>query len=113
MEISFKIKQIDMDNEHEVNSLLNRLYSEYPHHDIFEAEEPIEIKQHTHDDYECRLFLTGNAEFNINGTVIECVKGSFIQIESKVPHSFKYSGEEPLKVIRFFSNENSWKANYC
>lgn len=112
-QICFKMTQIDVYNQNELNTLINKLNSEYPYHDIFEATECIDIKQHTHDDYECRLFLSGDAEFNINGTNIECTKGSFLQIEANVPHSFKYSGGEPLKVIRFFSNEESWKANYC
>lgn len=108
----FNKKEIDVDNEDDFSSFLLNLKKTYPNNDIFTAIEPIEIKTHTHDDFETRLFLSGEAEFIINNIKITCKKGDYIEIYSNTPHSFNYYGGEELKVLRFFSNSNSWKANF-
>lgn len=108
----YKVKQLTVEDKEDFDKFIESLLVRYPHMDVFEAVEPISIKKHTHKDYEARLFVSGYASFNINETIVECAPGSYIEIESDVPHSFEYSGGEPLKVLRFFSNDDSWHAFY-
>lgn len=113
MNIAYTFKQIDLENQDEYNSLLKRLHSQYPFSDIFTASEPVDIKRHTHSDFEVRLFLSGSASFTIEDRTIVCVPGSLIEIAANIPHSFSYAGCETLKVLRFFSANDAWHANYC
>lgn len=113
MNIAYTFKQIDLDNCDQYNELITKLHKEYPFSDIFVANEPVEIKRHKHSDFEVRLFLTGSASFTIEDRSIVCVPGSLIEIAEEIPHSFSYVGGEELKVLRFFSKNESWKANYC
>lgn len=110
--MSYSIKSLDIVNKSELDSIIAELGLKYPYSDVYEVSECVEISRHTHSDSECRLILSGVAAFNIDGVLMECVSGTLLEIEANVPHSFKYSGGEVLKVIRFFSNEKEWKAVY-
>lgn len=110
MEIQYTLKQID---DEDIGMFIEHLKQKFKYYDLFQCTESMDIKTHTHDDYEARIFLNGEAEFIIDGKKLECIKGSYIEIQANVPHSFKYTGTEPLEILRFFSNEESWKAKYC
>ncbi len=109
----YSVRNYDIENKEVFDKLKGELESKFLFHDIFVASEPIDIKQHTHSDFECRIFLSGFSSFIIEGRELECGPGSYIEIQPNVKHSFRYSGGEELKVLRFFSSEQSWHANYC
>jgi cupin superfamily acireductone dioxygenase involved in methionine salvage len=108
----FKKQKIDIENEESFSLFLSELKTIYPNNDIFNSIEPITINTHTHNDFETRLFLSGEAEFIINNIKIICNRGDYIEIYSNTPHSFNYYGGEELKVLRFFSNNIPWQANF-
>jgi hypothetical protein len=111
--LKYSFNNYNLDNQEIFNNLLYKLHSEFPFSDIYNVSEPVDIKTHTHSDIESRLFLTGYAIFNIDGTEISCCPGTYVCIDANIPHSFSYSGGEPLKVIRFFKNNKTWKADFA
>lgn len=96
----------------DIETFLESIKERYPYSDIFETDKPITIPIHTHDDDEVRLFLQGSATFIIDDVMIICQGGKYLEIGANCPHSFKYDGGEPLKVLRFYKNEKLWEANY-
>lgn len=105
-------REYDIDNKEVFDSLLLRLHKEFPFSDVFTTAEPANIKTHIHTDIESRIFLSGNAIFNVDGVEIYCGAGSYVYIDANIPHSFIYDGGEELKVIRFFKTNENWKAIY-
>lgn len=97
----------------ELSEFVERLSTRFPYKDVFTSNTAVDIPQHTHKDYEARLFLEGNAIFTVDGDVYECGPGSYIEIDPGIKHSFKYSGVTSLKVLRFFSEDNGWVSNFC
>jgi len=95
-----------------IENFLTTISERYPHNDTFIVEEPLFIPTHTHEDDEVRLFLEGNATFIIDDVLINCQPGKYLEIGKNCPHSFKYDGDKPLKVLRFFKTEKLWEANY-
>lgn len=81
--------------------------------DIFETESPTKIKKHTHSDLESRFFLEGEGYFTIGKVVYHCNPGTYIEIPAGIEHSFEYKGPEKLKVLRFFSENPEWIADFC
>ena len=63
-------------------------------------------------DFESRLFLSGTATFFIGDETIECTAGSYIEIEPEVVHAFEYNGGDTLHALRFFSDNEFWKATF-
>lgn len=96
----------------DIETCLTGINERYPYNDTFETDKPITIPIHTHDDDEVRLFLQGSATFIIDDVMINCYPGKYLEIGANCPHSFKYDGGEPLKVLRFYKNEKLWEANY-
>lgn len=109
----YSIRNYNVEDKEVFDQFVKELHNRFPYHDTFVTSDPIDIKQHTHSDFESRIFLSGFATFVIEGREIECGPGSYIEIQPNVKHSFKYSGREELRVLRFFSDEQSWHANYC
>jgi len=108
-----KHKTLDMRDNLELCKFIENLSKKFPYKDTFTANTAINVPLHTHDDYEARLFLEGSAIFNIDGKEYKCNPGSYIEIAPEVQHSFKYDGIYPIKVLRFFSENNGWVANFC
>ena len=62
----------------------------------------------------CALpILQGSGTFIIGDDVYECSPGSYIEIGPGVKHAFDFKGDTELKVVRFFTKENNWVANFC
>jgi cupin superfamily acireductone dioxygenase involved in methionine salvage len=108
-----KHKTLDMRDNLELCKFIENLSKKFPYKDTFTANTAINVPVHTHDDYEARLFLEGSAVFTVDGKVCKCAPGSYIEIAPGVQHSFEYDGVYPLKVLRFFSKNNGWIANFC
>lgn len=108
-----KYKNMDMRDNLELCKFIENLSKKFPYKDTFNANTAIIVSEHTHDDYEARLFLEGSAIFTIDGIEYNCSPGSYIEIAPGVKHSFEYDGIYPLKVLRFFSEDNGWIANFC
>jgi cupin superfamily acireductone dioxygenase involved in methionine salvage len=96
----------------DIEKFLTTISEQYPYNDTFTCEESLFIPTHTHQDDEVRLFLEGHATFIIDDVLVNCYPGKYLKIGAHCPHSFKYDGGKPLKVLRFFKNEKMWQANY-
>jgi len=105
----FNLVQVDLD---EIEDFLLEVFKFYDNHDVFETSKHFDLKQHYHADVESRLFLEGEATFTINDEQIHCKPGTYIEIDSNVVHSFDYSSDKPLKVMRFFSENEDWQATF-
>jgi mannose-6-phosphate isomerase-like protein (cupin superfamily) len=110
--LKYSVRQYNLEDDNALENLLSELHKEFPFCDTYKTSTPAEIKCHIHTDIESRLFLSGNARFNIDGAEVHCGPGTYIYIDANVPHSFIYEGEEPLKVLRFFKTNENWKAIY-
>ena len=112
--MSFTHQIIDINDRVKFDEFVDSLFTKFPFNDVFETVKKINLAKHTHSGIESRLFLEGTAKFLFDGKqIVDCVPGSYIEIDSETPHSFKYSGKEPLKVLRFFSNHAEWTGNFC
>ena len=111
--MTHKYTNMDMRDNLELCKFIENLSKKFPYKDTFIANTHLNIPAHTHTDYEARLFLEGNAIFTVEGETYECGPGSYIEIDPGIKHSFSYSGITSLKVLRFFSEDNSWIANFC
>lgn len=96
----------------DIENFLININERYPYNDTYETDKPMLIPTHTHEDDEVRLFLEGSATFVIDDVIINCESGKYLEIGANCPHSFRYDGGKPLKVLRFFKNEKLWDANY-
>lgn len=106
----YKLSKINIADPYEYQAFLENLSKIFPHDDIFETENNIDIKDHYHSDYESRLILEGNPTFYIYGEEVTVGPGTYIEILPEVIHSFKSTGY--IKAIRFFSTNQSWKATF-
>ena len=106
-------KDIDIRDSLELSRFVENLSIKFPYKDVFTANTPIKIGMHSHDDYEARLFLEGKATFYIGNVQYNCVPGSYIEIDPEVKHSFVSDKNSSLRVLRFFSKEQKWVANFC
>ena len=109
---SYKMSLVDITNTFKFQDLVEELSNKFPFDDTFIAETPIRLEQHSHTDFESRLFISGFATFWINGEEIKCGPGTYIEIKPGVVHEFEYAGGEQLKVLRFFSDNETWQADY-
>lgn len=108
-----KYAELDMRDNLALCQFIENLSKKFPYKDTFTTNTAVNVPKHTHDDYEARLFLEGNAVFSIGNNTYECGPGSYIEIDPKVEHEFTYTGTSPLKVLRFFSEDTGWIANFC
>jgi len=99
-------------NPEDIETFIIQIHHGYDKHDIFEASEPFNIKDHYHKDVESRLFLEGEAVFTIEGVEVCCSPGTYLEIGANAVHSFQYDGGKPLKVMRFFSENEDWQATF-
>ena len=106
-------KTLDMRDNLKLCIFIENLSKQFPYKDTFTSNTAINISEHTHDDFESRLFLEGTAIFTINGKTYKCNPGDYIEIPPGTKHSFEYDGIYPLKVLRFFSKDTGWVASFC
>lgn len=111
--MSFKYRVIDISDAVLLDNFVDNLFTQFPFNDIFETSKKINLANHSHTGIESRLFLEGNAKFMFGKTTIECVPGTYIEIDSDTVHAFKYDGKSPLRVLRFFSTHSEWTGNFC
>jgi cupin superfamily acireductone dioxygenase involved in methionine salvage len=104
---------VDITNTIKFQNLIEEISNKFPFDDTFITDKAFRLDNHSHEDAECRLFISGDATFWINGEKINCVPGTYIEIEPGISHEFEYKGGNPLKVLRFFSGVQSWTANFC
>jgi 1,2-dihydroxy-3-keto-5-methylthiopentene dioxygenase len=109
---NYKFLQVDIKDRIKFDQFVDDLIKRFPISDVFETDKQVKIETHTHDDFESRLFIEGNATFYFDDTSIDCQAGTYIELPAGLPHSFKYDGDNPLKVLRFFSKSDGWIANY-
>lgn len=110
-----KLVKFDLSNESDKiasEEFLDNKEREFGNYDIFEATLPFEIKPHYHADIEARFIITGTCTFEIGGKSIECGPGTYIELASRVEHSFSYNSKSKLKVLRFFGDNEKWEAIY-
>ncbi len=71
-------------------------------------------KEHTHSDFEIRIFVDGSGTFYLHPDdkvyVVFCEKGDFISVPAKVEHWFDMGSKAFFKAIRFFSIPDGWVA---
>jgi 1,2-dihydroxy-3-keto-5-methylthiopentene dioxygenase len=106
---------------------VNRLMNQYgfksvdvinmqPDHPQREALRQKFLSEHTHDEFEVRFFVDGEALFCIreNGRVhgVLCCKGDLISVPAMMRHWFDMSAEPLFKCIRLFTTPEGWVANY-
>lgn len=74
------------------------------------------LSEHTHDEFEVRFFVDGEALFYIreNGRIhgVLCSKGDLISVPSMVRHWFDMGPSPLFKCIRLFTTPEGWVANY-
>ena len=97
----------------ELDYFIDSITEKFPYQDVFITELKTVLPEHTHDDYEARLFLEGDAVFCVDGIEYSCSAGSYIEISPGTKHSFKHNSKETLKVLRFFTDPSGWSANFC
>lgn len=109
---SFKICTIDVEDPEVLAEFLALISVTFKNRDEYKEVKAFDLKPHYHSDYESRLFLEGSAVFTIDGEDIVCSKGTYIEILPEVVHAFEYKGDGPLHVLRFFSENEFWKATF-
>lgn len=75
------------------------------------------LKEHTHGDFEIRFFVEGKGIFYLHPDdghvyIVLCEAGDLISVPAGVKHWFDMGGQPSLKVIRFFTIPEGWKANF-
>lgn len=108
--MEYKYTKIDITDKQSLSDFIQSVSKEFPYNDTFILKDPLKIPPHIHEDIEARLFLEGNAIFSVGSDDYACGPGSYIELDAGIEHSFKYSGVTPLKVLRFFSNDEGWVA---
>jgi 1,2-dihydroxy-3-keto-5-methylthiopentene dioxygenase len=74
------------------------------------------LSEHTHDEFEVRFFVDGEALFYIRegGRVhgVLCCKGDLISVPAMTRHWFDMGAAPQFKSIRLFTTPEGWVANY-
>ncbi|MDE0854423.1 MAG: AraC family ligand binding domain-containing protein [Nevskia sp.] len=74
------------------------------------------LGEHTHDDFEVRFFISGQALFYIHagGLVygLLCGPGDIIAVPAGAPHWFDMGPSPSFQCIRLFSTPEGWAAKY-
>ena len=74
------------------------------------------LSEHTHDEFEVRFFVEGEALFYIRegGKIhgVLCSRGDLISVPSMVRHWFDMGPRPQFKAIRLFITPEGWVANY-
>jgi 1,2-dihydroxy-3-keto-5-methylthiopentene dioxygenase len=106
-----------------VNRLMNEygfksvdVISMHPEHPQREALRQKFLSEHTHDEFEVRFFVDGEALFYIrkNGRVhgVLCTRGDLISVPAQTTHWFDMGPQPSFKAIRLFITPEGWVANY-
>jgi len=106
-----------------VNRLMNEygfksvdVISMHPEHPQREALRQKFLSEHTHDEFEVRFFVDGEALFYIRqaGRVhgVLCTRGDLISVPAQTPHWFDMGPHPEFKAIRLFITPEGWVANY-
>jgi cupin superfamily acireductone dioxygenase involved in methionine salvage len=106
---NYNLIKVDVSTQENIDNFIKFIKSTFPFHELFNSKLPLYIKTHYHPDFESRLFIEGEAEFNIDGEIVKCSPGSYLEIFPDVPHSFSFDGNN-LKVLRFSSEYENWQA---
>lgn len=74
------------------------------------------IDEHTHDDFEVRLFVDGSGLFYLHPEErvygLECERGDFIAIPAGTRHWFDMGPAPDFKCIRFFTDPEGWVGHF-
>lgn len=74
------------------------------------------LAEHTHDDFEIRLFVDGSGLFYLHIDhkvyMVLCEAGDLISVPANTPHWFDMGENPSFKCIRFFSTPNGWEGNF-
>jgi 1,2-dihydroxy-3-keto-5-methylthiopentene dioxygenase len=106
-----------------VNALMNEygfktvdVISMHPEHPQREALRQKFLAEHTHEEFEVRFFVEGEALFylHIGGKVygVLCERGDLISVPPKATHWFDMGPAPNFKAIRLFITPEGWVANY-
>lgn len=74
------------------------------------------LAEHTHSDFEIRLFVDGSGLFylHIDGRVymLMCTAGDLVSVPANTTHWFDMGENPSFKCIRFFTTENGWVGDF-
>lgn len=74
------------------------------------------LSEHTHADFEVRLFVDGSGLFylHIDNKVylVFCEKGDLISVPANVTHWFDMGTKPDFKCIRLFTTDEGWLADF-
>lgn len=74
------------------------------------------LQEHTHDDFEMRLFVRGQGLFNIrtHGKIyaVHCTENDLISVPANTTHWFDTGASPTLTAIRLFANPDGWIPNF-
>lgn len=74
------------------------------------------LKEHTHDDFEIRFFVSGKAIFYLHVEelvyLVLCEAGDLISVPANTTHWFDMGENPDFKAIRFFTTPEGWVANF-
>jgi quercetin dioxygenase-like cupin family protein len=70
----------------------------------FELEPGDHCGRHTHSAEEILLILAGHAEAEVDGESARLSEGGLALVPARAPHDVRNIGDEPLKVVGFFSS---------
>ena len=88
----------------------------HPEHPQREALRQKFLSEHTHDEFEVRFFVDGEALFYLHtgGQVygVLCTRGDLISVPAKMTHWFDMGPQPSFKAIRLFITPEGWVANY-
>ncbi|MDH5426382.1 MAG: cupin [Gammaproteobacteria bacterium] len=74
------------------------------------------LSEHTHADFEVRLFVDGSGLFYLHLDdkvyLVFCEKGDLISVPANVTHWFDMGINPDFKCIRLFTSEEGWLADF-
>lgn len=74
------------------------------------------LAEHTHDDFEVRFFVEGQALFYLHVEhevyCVLCEQGDLISVPENVTHWFDMGENPEFTCIRFFTTPEGWVANF-
>lgn len=75
------------------------------------------LREHVHDDFEIRFFISGRGLFYLHPEdghvyIVLCEAGDLISVPAGTRHWFDMGERPSLSVIRFFTTPEGWKARF-
>jgi cupin superfamily acireductone dioxygenase involved in methionine salvage len=105
---NYNMFNIDISSQSNIENFVQYVNKKYPFSDVYSPSLSLYMKRHYHTGPEARLFLEGRAYFVLDDMEIECVPGTYVELDPEVPHAFYSNG--PIKVIRFNAEYERWEA---